>query len=229
MQGADGTNEMERTWSVLGKQVDEKIWAMMLDAEELAERAETEHADDPALEGLDLVHQPLVKIGNEWIPFEERTLLDGKIHLRLPKTFHELPEEAAKLKYASERRPQLILSDESTTTNLAFNLSQTLLEDEEVEQFTEAIGELLKRTQPGATWLEQDVVDVAGRKVGYRSFIVPVVDTDLYQLMFFASCRGQALLCTFHCLKKDMEKWKSVSLGIMHSLRIPDDEQGRME
>ncbi|UJF32212.1 hypothetical protein [Paenibacillus hexagrammi] len=127
--------------------------------------------------------------------------------------------EVAKLKYPSNRRPNLILTDESTSVNLAFNYSETLLDDEDVEDFTKAMGQMLKRSQPAAQWLKEEVVEIHGKPVGYSSFVIPVVDSELYQLIFYVSLEGKALLCTFNCLKDQMKGWERTAEGMMFSLQ----------
>ncbi len=202
--------------------MDEKIIAMMAEAEAEAEDTqEVGQAEEG--EGVvkpeDLVQQPLVKIGEEWVPFEERSLLDGAISLRMPKSFTVMSPQVAKLKYPSSRRPGLIFTDDSQSVNLAFNHTETPLEDEDVEDFTDAISEMLKRTQPAANWIKEDVIEVNGMPAGICSFILPVVDSDVYQLMFYVSVEEKALLLTFNCLKDQMKDWEQVAEGMMLSLK----------
>jgi len=64
------------------------------------------------------------------------------------------------------------------------------------------------------------VSEINGRKVGYLEFITPVIDTDIYNLMFFTDLDGQLLLGTFNCTKRSIDEWQSTAKEIMNSLKI---------
>ncbi|WP_166241089.1 hypothetical protein [Paenibacillus turpanensis] len=219
----------------MNKHMDEKIIAMIREAEEeegaaAAAAGDTAEATEeekktPMQQGLELVQQPFVQVGSELVPLEDRLILEDRVRIRMPKLFHIMPPEVAKIKYASERRPNLIYTDDSTSVNLAFTHSASLLNDEEMGQFTELIVQMLKRTQQGARWLGQGVIPVGGREVGYCACTLPVLDSDLYQLMFFISLEDRALLCTFNCLAKDRQKWEQLALGMMQTLRIMETRE----
>ncbi|UJF32213.1 hypothetical protein [Paenibacillus hexagrammi] len=73
------------------KFMDESIMA------KLYEEAGDENDTDVKEQGPDpesLVMQPLVKIGDEWVPFEDRVLLEGKIRsCARPEPFMRCPRK----------------------------------------------------------------------------------------------------------------------------------------
>jgi hypothetical protein len=211
--------------------MDEQIIAMIHEAKE-AERMQGQGGADGELGGTaaesekEAIPGPVVRIGKELVPFEERTLLDGRIRLTLPKAFRIMPPHIAALKYPSQHRPGIIYTNDICTINVSLNYSQSALEDEDMEEFVEAMVQVLKRSQPQAKFLEEGLIPVDGQTVGYIDFIAQGLDDNLYNLMFFAAVDGRALLCTFNCLAEDMDVWKRNARGIMKSLRFDYKAQG---
>ncbi|MEG0258731.1 MAG: hypothetical protein RR651_02565, partial [Lysinibacillus sp.] len=55
---------------------------------------------------------------------------------------------------------------------------------------------------------------------GFLEVITPAIDGDIYNLMFFASIDGQALMGTFNCMEKDIETWQPVARAMMETLQF---------
>ena len=94
-----------------------------------------EHMDEKITELRNKAQEEIPKkifftINKEEVEFEERNLLEDKIKILLPKEFQEMPKEIAALKYPSERRPTLILTNESTSINISFNHTESIIEDQ---------------------------------------------------------------------------------------------------
>ena len=61
-------------------------------------------------------------VGN--VRLKPTSVLDGKLSLLTPQEFAPMDEELLRLKYPSERRPKLVLSNERGTVNIAINHTQ---------------------------------------------------------------------------------------------------------
>ncbi|MFL1676350.1 hypothetical protein ABEV00_00510 [Paenibacillus thiaminolyticus] len=162
--------------------------------------------------------QTILKINGETVPFTEEQLLDGKLRVPLPKTFHVMSPETAALKYPSEQRPDVIYSNDTASINIAFNHTEQSLSANEVEEFTAAMVQILRRTQPILQWYEDGVRYIREKPIGYCEFQIPSLSANLYQLMFFAELDGRALLCTFNCTEEEIKHWKPIAWGMMDSL-----------
>lgn len=204
--------------------MDEKIIGLMNELQdEIARQSKESDADENGL--LDLS----ITINDEIIPFEEKSLFEDRLRILLPETFSIMPSEIAALKYPSEKRPGLIYTNESTSINIAFNYTESPLNDADLDTFKDNMVQVLKHSQPTAQWLEDGVKDMDGQRIGYCDFIVPASDVPVYILVFFVELDGKALLCTFNCTEEEMKEWKPVARGIMSSVKITFGEKGEID
>lgn len=80
--------------------------------------------------------------------------------------------------------------------------------------------QIMKKMQPLALWLEDDVKKVDGRNIAYFDFIADALDTKIYNYMFLAELEGKALMCSFNCTEAEMKDWKLVARGIMETFKM---------
>ncbi|MGE6513275.1 hypothetical protein [Lysinibacillus sphaericus] len=214
------------------KFLDEKILALrneMREQEkhELAQKEAALQENEPEpqqeeqheLQAIDL-YQDFVDIDGEDVPVIDQRILNGKITLRMPKLFSIMLPELASLKYPSERRPNIIYTDESTSINLAFNMTPHVLTEAGVAEFQENMIDVLEQAQPSAEWLDTDVIEINDKTIGFIEVITPAIDGDIFNLMFFASIDGQALIGTFNCMEEDLEDWRPIARAMMETLQF---------
>lgn len=217
------------------KFLDEKIIALrneMRDQErhELAQQQaalqveqEPEQDEQDNLQEVD-IYQNIITIDDEEVQVMEQPLLDGKMIIRMPKLFSIMSAELASLKYPSERRPNLIYTDTSSSINLAFNLTPHRLNEDGVAAFQENMMDILEQAQPSADWLDTDVQKIDGKTVGFLEVITPAIDGEIFNLMFFASVEGRALIGTFNCMEDDLDTWRPIARAMMESLQFTSSE-----
>ncbi|WP_230586035.1 MULTISPECIES: hypothetical protein [Lysinibacillus] len=217
------------------KFLDEKIIALrneMRDQErhELAQQQaalqveqEPEQDEQEDLQEVD-IYQNIITIDDEEVQVMEQPLLDGKMIIRMPKLFSIMSAELASLKYPSERRPNLIYTDTSSSINLAFNLTPHRLNEDGVAAFQENMMDILEQAQPSADWLDTDVQKIDGKTVGFLEVITPAIDGEIFNLMFFASVEGRALIGTFNCMEDDLDTWRPIARAMMESLQFTSSE-----
>ncbi|MFY0519577.1 hypothetical protein ACOMCU_17365 [Lysinibacillus sp. UGB7] len=214
------------------KFLDEKILALrnemrVQEKHELAQKEAALQENEPEpqqeeqheLQAIDL-YQDFVDIDGEDVPVIDQRILNGKITLRMPKLFSIMLPELASLKYPSERRPNIIYTDESTTINLAFNMTPHVLTEAGVAEFQENMIDVLEQAQPSAEWLDTDVIEINDKTIGFIEVITPAIDGDIFNLMFFASIDGQALIGTFNCMEEDLEDWRPIARAMMETLQF---------
>lgn len=217
------------------KFLDEKIIALrneMRDQErhELAQQQaalqveqKPEQDEQDNLQEVD-IYQNIITIDDEEVQVIEQPLLDGKMIIRMPKLFSIMSAELASLKYPSERRPNLIYTDTSSSINLAFNLTPHRLNEDGVAAFQENMMDILEQAQPSADWLDTDVQKIDGKTVGFLEVITPAIDGEIFNLMFFASVEGRALIGTFNCMEDDLDTWRPIARAMMESLQFTSSE-----
>lgn len=194
--------------------MDEKIIELINEKEkELELRSEKERIEREIQTGL-------VTLEGEGIEFEEKSLLDNRIKMCLPKNFEVMSPEISSLKYPYERKPKPIFTNETTTKNISFNYTDSDVVEKEIGEFKDSMRLVLERLYPTATWLEDGVEEINGKSLGFFEFISQALDANLYNLMFFAELDGKALLCAVNCIEDEMENWKLVAKGMMSSFKI---------
>ncbi|AKF92346.1 hypothetical protein J5TS2_16650 [Brevibacillus halotolerans] len=213
--------------------MDEKIIAMLQEQDEKKDESGPD-AQSKNTQELDPkwaydLRKALVKIDGEMISFAERSLLEDKLSIPMPKAFTPMSPETAALKYPSERRPTLIYTNSTGSINVAINHTQTRLTDAEMKEFTAAMVHLLRKTQKLLQWHGDDVVEVNGKPIGYCEFLTPAYNVNLYNFMFFTELDGKALLCTFNCTEDEMDDWRLVARGMMEAVVIHSDHRGGEE
>lgn len=152
--------------------------------------------------------------------YEKKSIISDKVEILVPKSFTIMPEEMAKMKYPSEKRPTLIYSDKEGSVNLAFNYTTSQITDKDIPSFEPQIKKQFENLYPSATWYKDTVLTINNKKVGVLELLTPATDTKIYNLMFFIELEGKLLMSTFNCTENQMEEWKPVANEIMQSLKI---------
>ena len=148
------------------------------------------------------------------------SLLEDKVELKVPTDFSIMSEEMANTKYPAANRPTIIYTNESGSTNVALNFTQNACSQKMISPYHENFMKTFKNLYPSAEWKECGVEKVNGKKIGVIEFIVPAVDTEIYNLMFFTDVEDKLLLCTFNCTKEQMGEWSPIAHEILQSLKV---------
>jgi len=69
-------------------------------------------------------------IKDELVHFERNELFQKKMNIMLPVTFVNMPPNLARIKYASEQRPQIIKTSLDTSVNIGFNMLNADIQDD---------------------------------------------------------------------------------------------------
>ncbi|RRJ54796.1 hypothetical protein EHV15_34980 [Paenibacillus oralis] len=188
-----------------------------------------------------------LEFAEESIEFTVTEVFPGQVALRLPASFTEMPEDYAKIKYPSERRPKLIYTNDTLTVNVTVNPTENRLFDDEMEVYQAELLKMLKRMQPNASWLSDGVfalgelepeagqqrsqgqsvqMEHQGKKrVGYYEFVSPAMDGNIYNLTFFMAWEEKGLFFGVNCMEKEMKLWRPIAHGIMASLQVMGQER----
>lgn len=180
------------------------------------EQGETVESDP---EEIDL-YQPAIVVGEQRLSIINQELLDGKLSLRMPKAFSIMHPELVELKYPSVHRPNIIYTDETSTINVTFNMTEHDLSESQLEEFQIALMKMLGNSQPTADFLENEILEINGKQFGYIEVITPAFDGHIYNLMFHTSINGKALMGTFNCMEEDMEIWRPVAKKMLDTIKI---------
>lgn len=160
-----------------------------------------------------------VNIGGTLYEFEEFTFFDGKMALKLPKEFTDMPLEFAKLKYPSEHRPQIIKMNADGSVNLTLSLYQDKLKKEEIRDCIHTLKNVIERMNPAYLFFDLQVIEQDEQNVGYFDYKSNAIDSDLYNILFVTPIGGQTMMGAFNCRLGERDDWKPIAIKIAKSIK----------
>lgn len=175
-----------------------------------------------------LLHTDIVKaiqngqltIEDETIEFAQIGFYENQIQMFMPVAFEEMESELMNIKYPSSRRPDYIYTSDSTSINVTMKLMEQQLKEEELEDFTEAMMNIVQKFQPGAEMFDIGMKEVNGLQIGYFDFISKALDNKIYNLMFLFIVDGHVAMGSVNCLKKEMDIWQPIAYGMLELISI---------
>ncbi|GEM_PF-606453 len=173
-----------------------------------------------------------LKIEDETIAFTEMSFYEDQIRMCMPAAFDVMEPELMDIKYPSSRRPDYIYTSESTSINVTLKIMEQQVKEEELEDFTETMRNILQKTQPTTKMLDIGMNEVNGLQIGYFDFITPALDNKIYNLMFLFIVGKNVTMGSVNCLKKEMNIWKAIAYGMMESISVKNkllDGEGVVE
>ncbi|OBA03961.1 hypothetical protein A9P44_20295 [Paenibacillus polymyxa] len=178
--------------------------------------------------GKEPLGQPLqtfMQLGGERLIFAQRHLLDERISITMPKSFRDMPMHEQRLKYPSHHRPDFIFTNDTGTINLTFKHTESPLQTEELENFTDEMAQVVKQTQKLTEWFGHEVLENEECQIGYCEFMTPVWNARVYNLSFFTVLEGRALMCTFNCTDEEMATWQPIARSMLLTLKIESERK----
>lgn len=154
--------------------------------------------------------------------YSKKLLFSGLLSIDIPRDFEIMSEEIAQVKYPTESRPTLIYTNEDTTVNVAFNLTDDLLSANELPLFRVNLLESLIAAYPSATWLSDELRKINDKTVGMIEFITTALDMDIYNLLIVFELEGRVMLASFNAPAEQLEQWKPIAHDVMNSLQVGD-------
>jgi hypothetical protein len=166
--------------------------------------------------------------------FEARTFFAGRLSIHIPTCFFMMPAAAARVKYPSGERPQIIMTNDTGSVNITLSLAANSMTDAHIPEVRDGMKNLLKRLNPTILFLaegldalrvntansEEGRDSIGSKTVGYFEFKAPALGEPLFNLMFVTAENGSALLGSFNCPYADHKAWRPVARQIMQSLRL---------
>jgi hypothetical protein len=154
------------------------------------------------------------------IAFCEREIVKDKLFMTIPVDFELMSTEMAKIKYPNENRPQIIYTDEEGAITVNFTLMDAELTDEEITEASQALQQVIQRTNPLVKIISNNVITANGISIGHFDFVSPAIDDDVYNKMFIFPIDGQFTLGSFNCLHIDMVRWIDIVEQMLFSIRL---------
>jgi len=156
----------------------------------------------------------------EAVEMELFSFADGRFFLKLPKSFAPMDESLIAVKYPSGNAPTHVFTNEQTTINVALNITENNMSDDEIAQYIKYMEQELENMEV----LSSGVTEKSGRQIGQISFRSAAVDTDIYNHFLAFSDDGKLVLITFNCTVDLQDEWQPVGDFILESLHFPAEQ-----
>jgi len=150
------------------------------------------------------------------------TLLDNKIEVLVPVSFHKMTEEEYKIKYPNpKRKASLILTNKDLEVNLVIDhLTQYDLSDDEVEEFKNMQLTAVQKSHPEGKLIDNGVKEINGKKIGFFKIMTQAVDQKIFNYFIFTNLENKVLLLTFNCTEKLKPTWEPTIDTMVSSLKL---------
>ncbi|MDR1548575.1 MAG: hypothetical protein LBT06_08330 [Hungatella sp.] len=198
-------------------------------AEELMQKLrEIDRTEEQEIYGIENdIHNGFIIVKYKKMDMKEKELLDGALTMLLPAEFELMDEELAKMKYPGGDRPDYIYTNEDTTVNITFTLDDSgSISNEEVEEVKNILAKQMKRLYPGSKIDDSQPIQAEDKSISLFSFDVPLVDGDVYNLMFFMEYREHLLMGGFNCSIHQKKQWKPLIKQMLMTIREPQQCEG---
>lgn len=157
------------------------------------------------------------------IELEQRTLLDGKIEMLIPKDFRWMTEEEHNIKYAhTPNSPKWVLTNEELNVNVAFSHTTATVDDATLPLILEKIKESMQRAYPKAEWKGDGMTTLNGKAFGYIKLIAERADKT-YNYLLMTEVDGRLLILSFNCAERLIGEWEETAEKMMQSVKVREE------
>ena len=168
-----------------------------------------------------------VKIDDVTYKFEEREF-SPYFSMVLPESFEELTTEHAKAKYPYEDRPEIILSNEDTTVNFAFDLMGVQPEGLDI-RLSKYKG-IIKKSHSNYAFFSESIEEIeSGLEVASYDYSGSALDEDVYYFSFFADITDSELFGWFTCPVESQSKWEPLVRQMIKTIKPLEEKEQEEE
>jgi hypothetical protein len=195
-----------------------------------------DYADDKIIEAMNSYKKEEygsmetgIYIKEELVEFEPILLYDGKVKIKIPKSFEDMPQKLAEIKYPNQQRPQIIKTNNTGDINFTFNMLDAVFETQYVKEARDSFKDLIKQVQPSGVFYEEGEEPIADTLLGWFDFKSHAIGGKLYNIMYCMPVDGKMLQGIFNCKYEDAKLWKPVMLQMLFGIELCDAKNQKSE
>jgi len=149
-----------------------------------------------------------------------RSLLGGLVEMLVPTSFQPMPEDLLKLKYPMERRPTLVLANETGSVSVALNHTRDHVPLARLSEFHRALEGSFRRLYPSAVWFRSELTALNGRQLILLELRTPALDSEIRNLMLATSVDERMLLIAVNMTKELESQWLGPAHRMVQSVTV---------
>lgn len=165
------------------------------------------------------INQGYVVVKYEKLELEEKSILNSRLTMLLPKSFGEMEYEMKLAKYPDPDRPEWIYSNEEGDVTITFHLEEGEVKPEEVEEIRDIMADQMKRLYPSSVIEEKEIIGEGEELISRFSLDIPLIDDTCYHAMFFRAMNQGLLMGTFDCGIQEKKQWKKILVQLLGTMR----------
>ncbi len=165
------------------------------------------------------INRGYVVVKYEKLELEEKSVLDSRLTMLLPKCFEEMQYEMKLAKYPDPDRPEWIYSNEEGDVTITFHLEEGEVKPEEVEEIRDIMADQMKRLYPSSVIEEKEIIGEGEGIISHFSLDIPLIDDTCYHAMFFRAMKQGLLMGTFDCGVQEKSQWKKILVQLLGTMK----------
>ena len=150
--------------------------------------------------------------------FELRELLDGKITMQLPTEFTTMSDEVRKVKYPGANAPSVVMTDATTTVNVALDHKPVNITPAQVKDLEPALRQQLASARINSGGLQT----LNGHEFLVMDFDTPAQDGIIRNVMAMTSLDDRLLVVSYNCMLNRHPDCGALGTQLIESIRVKD-------
>lgn len=192
----------------------------LIDIENDMKTAEEEsHTDDAVQKEVDTqsIYDTHITVYGMPIQFAERSVLQERAKIYMPKDFEELSAEEIELLYPLGNRPQIVFGNSYFDFTIGFNHTDHKMPDTMMVEFAKVVKTLLEKAGPKVRIFKEDAFEVNETQFSSLEFTSHTLTDVVYNMMFFTSLEEKVLIGFINFNSKNLKRHKAIAMEVIKS------------
>jgi hypothetical protein len=151
---------------------------------------------------------------------KEISITGTDISFVIPDKFNPLSQEFIDMKWPAKRAPKWVVSNESTSTSIAYDLKPNDISAVPLPELVNYFKNTFDRIGPGVAWIKSEVTEIQGKKWAYLEFTSNAINADIYNIMLVASYRKEMIIFNFNSTKEEFPMYEKKLRNSIQSIKF---------
>lgn len=199
---------------------DEELLRMRQKAEAFNKQRVSE--DTISEELKESIHDPVTHITKIPVVFEERILLDGRLVMRVPKDFEQVPDDAVKQMFLMDSKPQFVYKLPYLSFGLTFTLTEIQCNEDRIEQMFPYMVRVVKTVGPNVRVLSTGKKLIHGIYMRWFEAVAQTITEPSYRNVFVFALDGKTAIGCITCPSKLKQRYQPIMEEMIETVHLPE-------
>lgn len=150
----------------------------------------------------------------------EQRFFENKVKILVPTDFTQMTEEVLRLKYPTDNRPTLALSNDEASITVNLNHTNSAVQPSQITEAHKQVDQAFHNLYPSAEWFRSEVTDINGKVFFILDLRTPAIDTEVRNIIVGTSLDNRLLIVSFNCTKEEEIMWVPTGQRIINSIVV---------